>query len=173
MTRQAISPRFAIRILLNMALLPLRGSVRACPADPRGRSLLQECTDALDGLRRGANVGDALRRVLNELIRNRVMGDGLDQLLGCGLRLRAPGEKGLEDLTNFGVERVWFRHVVNETQFAGARCLDPLCREKIAARLSLSDRGNHVRTDRGWNDAEFHLRGRKHSPARRNGDVAG
>src|SRR3712207_3156106 len=123
MTRQAISPRFAIRILLNMALLPLRGSVRACLADPRGRSLLQKSADTLDGLWRGTDASDALRRVLNELIRNRVMCDGLDQLLGCGLRLRSSGEKGLEDLTNFGVERVWIRNVVNETQFAGARCL--------------------------------------------------
>src|SRR3954451_23118775 len=96
MTRQAISPRFAIRILLNMALLPLRGSVRACPADPRGRSLLQESADALDGLWRGTDVGDALRCILNELIRNRMMCDGSDQVLGCGLRLRSSGQKGLE-----------------------------------------------------------------------------
>src|SRR3954452_19661908 len=114
MTRQAISPRFAIRILVNMALLPLRRSVRACSADPRGRSLLQEGADALDGLWRGTDAGDALRRILNELIGDRAVCDGSDQLLGGGLRFRSSREKGLEDLADLGVERIRFRNIVDE-----------------------------------------------------------
>src|SRR6185437_8038173 len=66
MTRQAISPRFAIRILRNTSAFPGRTAFH-----PRGLALLEERADALAALGRDADFGDALCRVVDERVGDR------------------------------------------------------------------------------------------------------
>src|SRR5262249_28687864 len=72
-TRQAISPRLAIRILPNMSALGRY---------PRGFPLFEERCDALAAFGRDADLGDALRGVVDQCVRDRAASrDGPDQVL--------------------------------------------------------------------------------------------
>src|SRR3954466_7569826 len=90
MTRQAISPRFAIRILENMASGNRRCVFREDRLrgrrDPGRLALLEECADAFTAFGRRTDAGDAFGRVLDELARHRPVRDRADQVLGFALR---------------------------------------------------------------------------------------
>src|SRR5262245_51309305 len=81
-TRQAISPRLAIRMRSNIS------------TPPRRPPLLEEGGDALAPLRADADGGDALHRQLDQPRIDDATGDVGDQRLGLALRLRpAFGER--------------------------------------------------------------------------------
>src|SRR5690554_8230858 len=71
--RQAISPRFAMRILLNM-LVALR--------NPVGAAFVQEGVQALLSLFAYPNVGDALCGVVDHVLADHLVADGEYQIFG-------------------------------------------------------------------------------------------
>src|SRR3954468_13392710 len=73
-TRQAISPRLAIRILRNTLALP------------GGLALLEERGDAFASLGRGADLGDAPRGIGLQRIVDRPAGDVAYEVLDAGMR---------------------------------------------------------------------------------------
>src|SRR4249919_99192 len=94
MTRPAISPRLAIRIFENMGVPRsssdarrrlVEGDFRRLRRHPRGLALLEERRHAFAPLGRGAQLGDALGGVLDELARHGAIVHRADQLLGFAL----------------------------------------------------------------------------------------
>src|SRR5215472_11093568 len=80
-TRQAISPRFAIRILRNTLALPGR------------LALLEEGRDAFFPLGRGADLGNAARGLRLQRIVDRPAGNLPDQVLDARMCLAAAVEQ--------------------------------------------------------------------------------
>src|SRR5690606_5838906 len=83
-TRQAISPRFAIRILSNMRPASLR---------PARLALLEEGRDALGGVLGGARARDPLGGLVRERVVDAPAAHRADELLGGVDRLRAGVEE--------------------------------------------------------------------------------
>src|SRR4051812_38164705 len=126
MTRQAISPRFAIRILPNMAaLLPqTRQSGRDRPTQAAARfSRNAPMPSTASGVARMRAMRCAVSSTSSSVTGR--LRDGADQLLGGRLRLRSPGEERLEDLADPAVERIRIGQLVDEPQLERARSLDP------------------------------------------------
>src|SRR3954467_13200870 len=92
MTRQAISPRFAIRILENTS------------ARPGGLALLEERSDPFLAFRRDADLGNALRGLRDERVVDRMIGDRLYELLDARERLCAAGDEMLEQRIDRRIE---------------------------------------------------------------------
>src|SRR5690349_5912549 len=91
-TRQAISPRFAIRIRENTL------------SRPGGLALLEEGSDAFSSLRRHADLGNALCRLGNEGVVDRMIRHRLHELLDARERLRTAGDEVLEERIDRGIE---------------------------------------------------------------------
>src|SRR5881394_3242618 len=87
-TRQAISPRLAIRILRNTLALPGR------------LALFEERGDAFPSLGRSADLGDAPRRVGLQRIVDRPAGDVAHEVLDAGMRGGATREQMVEQLAD-------------------------------------------------------------------------
>src|SRR4051795_3824234 len=89
MTRQAISPRLAIRILENMGL----------PRGPGRLAFFKEPRQPLAAFGRGADGGDPVGGVVDPARVDRTGGDGENEVLGGALRggtaLRQPGQDGV------------------------------------------------------------------------------
>src|ERR1051325_1044104 len=92
MTRQAISPRFAIRILRNTLALPGR------------LALLEEGGDAFLAFARGADLGDAACRVGLELAVDRSARHLANQVLDARMRLAATGKQMVDESIDGGVQ---------------------------------------------------------------------
>src|SRR5689334_15152802 len=80
-TRHAISPRLAIRILRNTLALP------------RGLALLEKRRDTFFALGRGADLGDAPRGVGLQFVVDRPTGDIAHQILDTRVCRGAAGEQ--------------------------------------------------------------------------------
>src|SRR5688572_11882184 len=94
-TRQAISPRLETRILRNTLVL----------LHPGGLALLEEGSDSLPALGRNANLGDALRGVVDEGVLHRA-GDRADEVLDLRHRERPAQNQVIEDFSDLRVEGV-------------------------------------------------------------------
>src|SRR5271167_2030880 len=106
MTRQAISPRLATRILRNTLLLLARrlDAHRFELLNPIGLAFLQEGGDALPAFRRNADFRDALRRVGDHGVIRGSGGYGADQVLDLGVRLAAAEHEVAEQGVDRAVE---------------------------------------------------------------------
>src|SRR5512135_3819452 len=87
-TRQAISPRLAMRILRNTLLLLARRlhAHRLEVLHPGGLALLEERSDALLALGRDADLGDAPRGVGDERVVGGASGDCAHEVLDLAVR---------------------------------------------------------------------------------------
>src|SRR6185295_18061467 len=94
-TRQAISPRFAIRILRNMLGLS---------RNPRRLALLEERRDAFLSLGRDADLGDSLRGVVDHCIVDWARGDTANQVLDPRQSRRASSNEVFQNFPDVGVE---------------------------------------------------------------------
>src|SRR5690349_3021741 len=145
-TRQAISPRLAIRILRNTLALP------------RGLALLEERRDAFFALGRGADLGDAPRGLRFQFVVDRPAGDIAHQLLDARVRRGAAGEQVVEQLADEGVElgRLHKRREQSDAQ----RLFDAeyFGGQEVAARGARADRAHDVRADRRGRETELRLR---------------
>src|SRR5512142_2878931 len=123
-TRQAISPRFAIRILRNTLALP------------GGLALLEEGGDAFLALGRSADLGDAPRGVALQRIIDRPAGDLAHEVLDARVRFAAaieqmPGDR-VDGLIEFrrGRER---RQEADPQRLGG---VEDFSREEVTARCA-------------------------------------
>src|SRR5579872_7327349 len=91
-TRQAISPRFAIRTLVNTL------------SRPGGLALLEEGSDAFLAFRRDPDLGNAPRGLGNQGVIHWMIGHGLHELLDTPERLRAAGDEVPEQRIDRGIE---------------------------------------------------------------------
>src|SRR5919107_3671176 len=98
MTLHAISPRLAMRTLVNIGVTPPADLADRLRPHPGGRPLRQESTDALLAFRRGTDAGDPLSRVLDHGIRHRCIRHGAYKLLGGCLGLGPPKEQRIDDV---------------------------------------------------------------------------
>src|SRR5439155_6401338 len=96
MTRQAISPRLAMRIFLNMV----------SALDPPGSAFVEKGADALFCFGCRTQSRNALRRVFHQGVIERTVNDGADQFLRCRLRLGSAAEQGSCDLDQRFIECV-------------------------------------------------------------------
>ena len=71
------------------------------------------------------------------------------------------------------VERFFLDDVVDQADAESLRHVELLAGEHVAMRVALADRGDHVGTDHGRDDAELHFRQPESGVARGDGDVAG
>src|SRR2546425_12217785 len=148
-TRHAISPRLAIRILPNTSVF----------SPPPGRlALLEERGDALPALGRDADLGDAPGGVRDQRCVHRPPGDGADQLLDFCVRFASASKEVLDDFFNARIERVGGDTRGQEADAAGLGGVEHLGGEEIAPRGALAHRAHHVRPDRRRRAAELRLR---------------
>src|SRR3954465_12312189 len=91
-TRQAISPRLAIRIFRNTLALPGR------------LALFEERSDSFASIGGGADLGDAPRGVRLQRVVDRPTGDVAHQILDAGVRGGAAREQMLEQLADESVQ---------------------------------------------------------------------
>src|SRR5258706_8520742 len=106
MTRQAISPRLAIRIFRNtLFLLPRRlHAHRLELLYPGGLSLFKERSNTFLALGRDADFGDAFRRVGNCRVVRSVGGNAADQVFDLGLRRSPTDDEVAEKRVHRAVE---------------------------------------------------------------------
>src|ERR687890_674050 len=97
MTLHAISPRLAMRTLVNIGITPLADLADGLSPHPGGRPLLHESTDALLAFGRGPDAGNPLSRVLDHSVRHRCVRHGPNEVLGSGLRLGPAKEQRIDD----------------------------------------------------------------------------
>src|SRR3954463_9291111 len=160
-TRQAISPRLAIRIFANTLALP------------RGLALLEERRDAFLALGRRADLGDAPRRVRLQRIVDRPSGNVAHQGLDARKGPAATGEQVLSQLTD---ERVQLRGWHDGAQQADAqrfRGVEYLGSEEVAAPGARPQGAQAGRTDGGGREAELRFREAELRLRRADRDVAG
>src|SRR3954463_6762641 len=120
-TRQAISPRLAIRILRNTLALPGR------------LALLEERGDAFASVGGGADLGDAPRRVGLQRIVDRPARDVAHEVLDAGMRGGAAREQMVEQLADERVEPGGRRERRKETDVQGFFGSEDLRGEEVAA----------------------------------------
>src|SRR5438309_3592121 len=162
-TRHAISPRLAIRILPNTSVF----------SPPPGRlALLEERGDALPAFWRDADLGDAPGGVRDQRCVHGPSGNGPDQLLDFCVRFASAGEEVLDDFFNARIELVGGNTGRQEADAAGLDGVEHLGGEEIAPRGALADRAHHVGADRRRREAELRLREAELRLRRADGDVA-
>src|SRR3989440_9395408 len=163
MTRQAISPRFAIS---------RRANTSALSGSPGGLALLEERGDAFLAFRRDADLGDAPRGLGDQRFIGRMQRHLADQLLNLAVGLASSGEEMLQKRLN---GRIQFRgqHDCREQAEAlrFARVED-LRAQEIAPRSALADGADHVGADRRRREAELRLGETELRVRRAEGDVA-
>src|SRR5436190_3133160 len=100
-TRQAISPRFAIRILRNTLGLP---------REPGRLALLEERRDSFLPFRRDADLGDPLRGVVDHCVVDGAGRDAPNEILDFGQSRGTSGNEVLQQFRDVGVELFRRRH---------------------------------------------------------------
>src|SRR3989475_3776955 len=148
-TRHAISPRLAIRILPNTSVF----------SPPPGRlALLEERGDALPALGRDADLGDAPGGVRDQRRVHGPAADGADQLLDFRMSFTTPRSQVLNEFLNARIELVGGNTRAQEADAAGLDGVEHLGGEEIAPRGALADRAHHGGADRRRRGAEPPLR---------------
>src|SRR5690349_17188192 len=102
MTRQAISPRLAIRILENMGL----------PRRPGRLALFKESRQPFAPFGRGADGGDPFGGIVYQTGIDRPVSDREDEVLGGALRRRATLGQSRQDGINGGIKLVSRHHLM-------------------------------------------------------------
>src|SRR2546422_2606891 len=163
-TRPAISPRLAIRILPNTSVF----------SPPPGRlALLEERGDALPAFGRDADLGDAPGGIRDQRRVHGPPGNRADQLLDFCVRFASASKEVLDDFFNARIERVGGDTRGQEADAAGLGGVEHLGGEEIAPRGALADRAHHVGADRRRREAELRLREAEIRLRRAPGAVAG
>src|SRR5882762_11340985 len=130
-TRHAISPRLAIRILPNTSVF----------SPPPGRlALLEERGDALPAFGRDADLGDAPRGVRDQRRVHGPPGNRADQLLDFRMSFTTPRQQVLNDFFNARIELVGGNTRRQKADAAGLGGVEYLGGEEIAPRGALADR---------------------------------
>src|SRR6188474_2414999 len=137
-TRQAISPRFAIRILRNTLGLS---------RNPRRLALLEERRDAFLPLGRDADLGDALRGVVDHCVVDCAGRDETNQVLDLRQRLRPTLRQVFQNFPDVGVELFRRRHHGEQTNTVGLIRIEDLSCQKIPPSNPLPHSPHHIRTD--------------------------
>src|SRR6185503_20563481 len=158
-TRQAISPRLAMRILRNtLALLPRRLDAHRLEfLHPGGLALFQERGDAFLAFRRNADLGDALRGIRDQGFVDWTRGDAAQQVLDLGVRLAPAGHEVAEHRIDRAVELVHGADVRQQAQPVGFARVDDFAGEEITPRQALAHGAHHVGADGGGRQPELHL----------------
>src|SRR5437773_10196945 len=163
-TRHAISPRLAIRILPNTSVF----------SPPPGRlALLEERGDALPALGRDADLGDAPGGVRDQRCVHAPACNRADQILDFCVRFGSASKEVLDDFFNARIELVRENTRGQEADAAGLGGVEHLGGEEITPRGALADRAHHVRADRRRREAELRLREAELRLRRADGGVAG
>src|SRR5688572_2434222 len=145
-TRQAISPRLATRILRNTLVL----------FHPGGLALLDEGSDPLAALGRNADLGDALRCVVDQGIVDRP-GDRADEVLDLPHRKRSAQNQVVENFPDLRVE-VARRHEHGEhAQPVRFGRVEAFAGKEISLRRALADGADDVGADRRRRQADLDL----------------
>src|SRR5579862_190444 len=175
MTRQAISPRLATRILRNTLLfLPRRlDAHRFELLHPIGLAFLEEGGDALPAFRRDADFRDALRRVGDHGVVGGTRGHGADQVLDLGVSLAPAEHEVAEQRIDRAVEFFRRGNIRQQAHAIGLAGVDYFPCEKVAPREALAHGANHVGADGGGGEAESHLGEAELRVLRADRDVAG
>src|SRR6516162_5559410 len=173
-TRQAISPRFAIRIFLNIPTSQnsCAGHARVLCVCPNRATLVEEGAQSLPCRGPGSQRCYPPRGVLDHRIVDWPVRYRADQVGRSRLGARTSGEERRNDRIDLRIQFLGWHHLVDEPDFMGARGADPLASLKVPVGLPLTDRAYHIRPDHRRNDAEPHLRSRKLSLGRGDADVA-
>src|SRR5437773_3715846 len=130
-TRHAISPRLAIRILPNTSVF----------SPPPGRlALLEERGDALPALGRDADLGDAPGGVRDQRCVHAPACNRADQILDFRMSFTTPRQQVLNEFLNARIELVGGNTRGQEADAAGLGGVRHLGVEVIAPRGALADR---------------------------------
>src|SRR2546430_15920927 len=173
-TRQAISPRLAIRILAKTGrtLFLLLGALFHRLPQPCGLALLEKGAHAFLALRGGPGGGDASGHVVHQSGIDPPPRDRTDQVLGHRVR---PG-RTLDELAQARVDRRvqlrGLRQLLNEADAVRLRRRKTLGGEEIAPRGALAHRGEDIGTDGGRRKAQAHFGHAELGVGRRDRDVA-
>src|SRR5436190_8828093 len=134
-TRQAISPRLAIRILANTGrtLFLLLGALFHRLRQPCGFSLLEKGAHAFLAFRGCPGGGDARGQVNHQLGVDPPAGDRMDQVLGHRVRPRRALNELAEDRVHRCVELRGLRQLLHEADTVRLRSRKALGGEEIAA----------------------------------------
>src|SRR5439155_14120821 len=160
-TRQAISPRLAIRILRNTLALP------------RGLALLEERRDPLFPLRRGADLGDPPCGVGAQRIVDRPAGNVAHQVLDAGVGGSGAGEQLLPQLTDECVQLSGRHYGGEQADAQRLGGVEYLGAEEIAARGARPDSTQHIGADGRGREPELRFGEGKLRLRRADRDVAG
>src|SRR3972149_1317620 len=146
-TRQAISPRLATSVFLNMRWFPRRR--------PGRLTLLQERADAFLAVGGGARGSDARGGAGDHVLVDGAARHAAYQFLACRDCRRAGSKQVAEQGVDTGVE---FRHgddVVDQAdaqRFGGAKAFGG---KEVAPRMALAHGGDHIGADGGCGQPEL------------------
>src|SRR5258706_4563491 len=164
-TRQAISPRFAIRILPNMS---------APGRKPRWLPLLEERGDALAAFGRDADLGDAARGGVDQRLAHQAAARHPgDEILDLAVGLGPALSELLDGLGNGLVELFDGSEEAQEAETKSFFRPESFAGMEIASRCALADGAYDIRADGRGRQAELHFGERELGGARPDGDVAG
>src|SRR6185369_2478338 len=174
-TRQAISPRLAMRTLRNTLLLLPRGLDAHCleVLHPRGLALFEEGGDAFLALGRDADFRDALGRVCDYGVVGRTGAHRAQQVLDLGVRRAAANHQVAEQGVDGAVELLRGGNVRQQAQAISLARVDHFAGEEIAPRETLAHGAHHVGADGGGREPELHLGQAELRVLRADGNVAG
>src|SRR5439155_16219546 len=145
-TRQAISPRLAIRIFLNMLVspvfLPLPGGEGTSVSKPRRPALLKERLHAFLAFVAGTHVGDAARRVFAPRCGQRLTGNVLYQRLARAQGHRPVADHRRDDLVDLGVDLVERTDRMDEAERLRLHRAEALGGHEVTPRSLLAQRAN-------------------------------
>src|SRR2546427_5494506 len=148
-TRQAISPRLAIRILANTgrALFFLLGALFHRLPHPCGLALLEEGAHAFSAFLGRPCTGDAARHIGPRFGRDRPLRDRVDPFLGCSVRPRRALNELAQDSVHRGIQLRGLRKFLHEADAIRFRSRKALGGEEIAAGGAFAHRGENIGAD--------------------------
>src|SRR2546430_772435 len=148
-TRQAISPRLAIRILANTGrtLFLLLGALLHRLRQPGGFSLLEKGAHAFLALRGCPGGGDARGHVVQESRVDRPPCHRADQVLGYRVRPGCALDELAQDRVHRRVQLRWLRQLLHEADAVRLRRRKALGGEEIAAGGALTPPREGIRAD--------------------------
>src|SRR5690606_22963482 len=155
-TRHAISPRLAIRSLLNIGCLRV-GVASGLRGHPGRAALVEERGDALLALVGRPRRGDARGRVADQRVVDRTADHVADQALALAQRDRAALHQVAEQRVDRAVELLRHADVVDQPDPVSLGRLEDLGGEEVAARLRFADRADHVGADHRRDQPELDL----------------
>src|SRR5260370_33406342 len=129
MTRHAISPRLAIRILVNMVL----------SLEPIRLTFFKESADAFLGLGRRSKMGDALRRFLDHDIVDGAVDEAAYELLGGRLSLRSSNQQTARHGVNPYVECIRCAHLAHHADPLRFLRVEAFRSQEVSIGVSLTD----------------------------------